>query len=126
MTTPRNRKYKIPIDIYGAEVTLILTANPDKVVNTLCNGRDAEAVKNPELDSVYFVYNTPDSKHYTLVFPHHTDIYFIAHECFHVVSTLLFTCGSKLNKSTEEQYAYLLGFLVDKVASRFKHKRRKA
>ncbi len=102
MTPTRNRKYKIPIDIYGAEITVILTSNPDKVVSRLCGEGDKEAIKNPTTDSVYFVYETPDSKHYHLVFPHKTDLFFIAHECFHVVSTLLFACGSKLNKSTDE------------------------
>ncbi len=126
---PRNRTYKIPIDVYGAEMTVVLSSNPDKVKDRLCGGDGKkESIVNPVTLNCWFVYDRPDSKSYYLIFPFKPDADSISHECFHLVSKLLYTSGSKLNQSTEEQYAYLLGHIVGVVTEKIQryNKRRKA
>jgi len=49
------------------------------------------------------------------VFSDETTIEIIAHECFHATLSFMKAKGMKLNKGSEEAYAYLNGVLVERV-----------
>lgn len=44
----------------------------------------------------------------------------IAHECFHIVNHVMTTIGGPLTESSEESWAYLLGYLVEEVTNEFR------
>lgn len=46
---------------------------------------------------------------------YNTRIDIIAHECFHAITHMLTSIDTKLNKHTEECFAYPLGYLVEEV-----------
>ena len=115
MKARRNKYYKIPIPPYGAELILVLSDFPDKVNNKLC-GKKHTSIEGTE--NTFFVYDKPDSKRYHLIFSHTPNMDCIAHECFHLVCKVLATSDSKFNHSTEEQYAYLLGYIVGSVTDK--------
>lgn len=124
----RNRYYKFNIVPYAAELTVILSQYPDRVKDRICGGDGSmESIVNPATMNEWFVSDSPDTKDYYLIFPFKPTADSIAHECFHVVFKLLHTSGSKLNQSTEEQYAYLLGHVVGMVTDKINrsNKRRK-
>lgn len=63
-------------------------------------------------------FNNPNKQHgYYMVF--RTEDYSvgnIAHESLHIVANILDRIDTPLNKSTEEIYAYLLGYLVEQIS----------
>ena len=123
MKARRNKYYKISLDPYAAELTVILSENPDKIKNKLC---DQDNDVHHGTENSFFLYDKPDSKKYVIIFSHTPNIDCIAHECFHLVYKILETSGSKLNHSTEEQYAYLLGHVVGSVTDKIiKHSYKK-
>ncbi len=128
MTPTRNRKYKIKINPYGAELTVILSSNPDRTAHKLEQNDKKVSQVNPVTLNDFFIYDNPDSKEYFLVFPLMPNADSIAHEAFHVVRKLLFTSDVKLTNASEESWAYLMGWVVGEITDKVTkaNKRRKA
>lgn len=106
----RCMKKKIKIDIYNDYITLCIaptlkeTLKLDKHLESIKEEDGIENFSGLYVDGLQFI-----------LLEEGVDVGVVAHECFHATYDILKGRGIEINDSTEEAYAYLLGFLTKQV-----------
>lgn len=104
---------KYNIELYGNYKLHVVIAD------TIREGRDScNKEIGHECDDLNYVdgmhsFNKHDHGSYIFLLPH-TYISTISHEAFHATNRIMNSIGAELNNGSEESYAYLLGYIVDK------------
>lgn len=110
----KEKRVSLVIDTYGNyEVVVIITDNIQKSRDKIND--EIGFICDLEIDcNGLHSYNSGQMKSYILVNSNSTNGV-IAHESFHCVSRIMRCIGGKLNKGSEESYAYLLTYIVDTI-----------
>jgi hypothetical protein len=103
----KTKSFKIPI--YFGVVTVVQTSNKEDI---------KKRFKIDCYDNNPCVYSR-GSHYFTVIFPesNQIDINAISHECTHLANFRMNKIGYKFDYENDEPYAYLLGYLVEKVYS---------
>ena len=102
----KHKKIKIPI--YGRELRVVISKN----IQTGLKQLGLEAFEGEEVEAS--VVEDPDGV-INLVIQPDADINTICHESFHIANGILDDAGMKLCDNSEEAYAYLIGWVAEKV-----------
>jgi len=108
-----SKKSIIKIDIYEATLHLVIADDVQKAKNNLIK-KKLIVLDDPEEAAAWFIYDDPDERIYWIIMPTDATPGLIAHEVSHLTTKLLATCGVSSTEN-DEPYAYLIGFLVDKI-----------
>ena len=98
------------VPIYNCQVDVFVTENVEEVAikanyNDDCTGYEGLTLSYPSNPSIY-----------CMIFREKTiDAGVIAHECFHLTSKIMKACDVKYDIGNIEPYAYLHGYLVEKL-----------
>lgn len=104
------RKKKIKVDVYDTSVTVC-------IANNVLDAAKALKINLSKYDGAEKwggCYENQNGFRFLLL-PKHASIGDVAHECFHATCDILYSRDIKMKGSTEEVFAYLLGYLVDQV-----------
>lgn len=116
----------INIDIYNRDL-MIHFGHPKELKKILKSFHDKDTVKYV-MDKIDFSakgYTLCDSKKkilliYMPIKPHDSEsMGFLVHELLHATNCIMEEIGVELSESSEESYAYLIGFLTKKVIDKF-------
>ena len=103
---------KIPIDVYGDYVYFI-KCDSNQYVRAMRKQFGVNALK-PSFDvSGWFCTYSIDNQNQYILWVEDWD--YLAHEILHLVCCFFRDKGIKLTKSSEEAYAYLTGFLDNRI-----------
>lgn len=101
-------KTRIHIPIYDRTILVNITKNIKKHVKLIdggeFDGHDAEAVVVEDKDGVI-----------NLIIHPKADINTICHESFHITTGVLEAAGLDLVEGSEEAYAYLIGWVTERI-----------
>ncbi len=107
----KHKKIKIPI--YGRELRIVVCDNVQTGLKKLgldeFEGDEVEACVVEDQDGVINLVIQPDASINT-----------ITHEAFHITSGILDDVGMKLCDNSEEGYAYLIGWVAEKIDKELK------
>ena len=110
----------VPVDVYNTDVLVSIAQTDEELYNSIGSEHftkedfeecyndwtmDARVVSHPTKGFIIMRFRNIIEEHGI-----------IAHEAFHAAYTLLDKVGMRCNYETEEAYAYLIGFLTNKIA----------
>lgn len=99
---------KVKIPIYGRDLNII-------VIDDVHEGLKSIGIDDPnDADVEASVVEDPDGTIHLIISPD-ADINTICHEAFHITSGVLSDAGMGLCDKSEEGYAYLIGFIAEKI-----------
>lgn len=106
----------LKIPIYNIWMQIVLVDDIWKyyeATNTIGLKEEIDNYQAVTIDS----FNNPHKRYgyYTIFTPNDYSVGTIAHEAFHITSSILNRLDTPLNRTTEEVYAYLLTYLVDSI-----------
>lgn len=112
----KDKRVSLVLEVYGNyEVVVIITKDIQKTRDKLTKEIGFSCELELDVDGLHS-YNSKQMKSFILINPS-TPIGVISHECFHCVVRIMKLIGGKLNKGSEESYAYLLSYLVDTIVA---------
>ena len=114
----KHTKSRIHIPIYGRTLLVNITKNVKKEVRLI----DKDAFEGQEVEAV--VVEDKNGCINLIIHPR-ADINTICHESFHITSGVLEDAGLELGGNSEEAYAYLIGWVAEKVSKKLKNYNKK-
>lgn len=114
----------IKLPVYGYVITVIITEDID---NSRISRNQEIGEFYQESENVTLGLHSYVEKHlesYIFINPDSTT-QTIVHECFHCTAAIMSSIGSCLDSSSEEVYAYTLGYLTAKVEKFLKNSKKK-
>jgi hypothetical protein len=102
------KKTRVTIPIYDRTLNIIITED----INYGLESIGIDVNEGDEIEAS--VIEDPDGKINLIINPK-ANINTICHESFHIANTILKEAGLTLSDSSEEAYAYLVGWVGDKI-----------
>jgi hypothetical protein len=108
-------KKKIKVNVYNTNVTVCIADNVLEAAKAL----KIDMSKYDGCETWGGCYENQNGFRFLLL-PQKASVGDVSHECFHATCDILYSRDIKMEGSTEEVFAYLLGYLVDEVFKIFK------
>ena len=112
MGKQKKLKKKLRVPIYGRPLEIIITKNVEKALNKIYKDNVGGDILGGVVEK--------SNGHIVIILEPKADINTICHESFHATVMILGDCGLELGDKSEEAYAYLIGWVAEKINKQLK------
>ena len=121
----RESRYKIPVQIYNAEITLIISPDIDRTANRLCPTGEGVTAIDENQDGIFEAYFIYKHKDYSIIVKPNATITAMGHEALHATFHILRDSDVKYHHNNQEPFCYLHGYILEQIHARIKRYKRK-